>query len=78
VLVCVDILGDLSGVAYDGGSNTTAHMAKAVYTTPICRRCRHPMKLSRTISEIGLLPELLVFHCVGCDEVETQEDKRAT
>jgi hypothetical protein len=32
-----------------------------------------PMNLVRTIPKIGLLPELLVFHCVACDEIQTDE-----
>jgi hypothetical protein len=50
-------------------------MTIAAYTAAICRRCRQPMKLARTIPKIGMLPELLVFHCVACDEIETEENK---
>jgi hypothetical protein len=31
------------------------------------------MKTIRTIPKIESLPELLVFHCVACGEVETRE-----
>jgi hypothetical protein len=31
------------------------------------------MKLSRTIPKLGALPELMVFHCVTCNEVETDD-----
>jgi hypothetical protein len=33
------------------------------------------MKLARTIPKLGMLPQLLVFHCVSCNEVEMEEDK---
>jgi hypothetical protein len=34
------------------------------------------MTLDRTFPELETLPEILVFHCAGCKEVET-DDKRA-
>jgi hypothetical protein len=35
-------------------------------TTLACTNCEHTMELARTISKIGVLPELLVFHCRNC------------
>jgi hypothetical protein len=32
------------------------------------------MKLSRTVPKLGALPELTVFHCAACNEVETDEE----
>ena len=31
------------------------------------------MKLARTVPKFGALPELLVFQCPSCNEVETKE-----
>lgn len=39
----------------------------------ICPRCGEPMKLARTVPKLGVLPELLVFRCPSCNEVETKE-----
>jgi hypothetical protein len=35
------------------------------------------MKLDRTLPKLGALPEILVFHCAGCNEVETAGDLAA-
>ena len=43
---------------------------------PKCPECREPMKLIRTIPHLGVLPELLVFYCAACKEVETSEEYR--
>jgi len=48
-------------------------MSNAIDTIPVCCRCETPMKLVITIPKIGLLPELLVFHCVACGDTETRE-----
>jgi hypothetical protein len=31
------------------------------------------MELVRTIPKLGVLPELLVFHCPSCKEVDTMD-----
>jgi hypothetical protein len=43
----------------------------------ICRACGHSMKLVRTITRLGGLPELHVFACPSCHEVEPLELKQA-
>jgi hypothetical protein len=35
------------------------------------------MKLNRTIPKLGALPELKVFHCATCNEVETDDQRAA-
>jgi hypothetical protein len=34
------------------------------------------MNLVRSIPKLGALPELCVFHCEACHEVEIREDER--
>jgi hypothetical protein len=43
---------------------------------PKCPECREPMKLIRTIQHLGVLPELRVFYCAACKEVEMREEYR--
>ncbi len=43
----------------------------------ICLLCQEPMQVIRTISEVARLPELLVFYCDGCGELETRKRGRA-
>jgi hypothetical protein len=44
----------------------------------LCPKCRQPMALVRTVPKLGLfLPELEVFRCRGCGEVETRERQPA-
>jgi hypothetical protein len=38
---------------------------------PICPCCRKSMKLVRTISHLGGLPELFVYYCAECRQAET-------
>jgi transposase len=38
-----------------------------------CSRCGEQMKLLRTVPRFGPHPELGVFRCVACSEVETRE-----
>jgi hypothetical protein len=38
-----------------------------------CPSCDGPMNLVRTFPKLGGLPELLVFQCSPCEEVETIE-----
>jgi len=45
--------------------------------TALCPCCREPMRLMRTIPKLGGLPELLVFVCESCREVETVEQDQA-
>ena len=35
-----------------------------------CPECHQPMKLINSVPKLGALPELLVFYCRACDEVE--------
>jgi hypothetical protein len=51
-------------------------MSNAADAVPNCRRCQHPVKLIRAIPQIGMLPELQVFRCVACSEIETQENQK--
>jgi hypothetical protein len=46
----------LLGVAWDGDPNITGRMINAVDAAPSCRWCQKPMRLARTIPEIGMLP----------------------
>ena len=41
--------------------------------TLACLSCGDAMELVRTIPKLGVLPELHVFHCPSCKEVETME-----
>ena len=44
--------------------------------TLVCLACGDTMRSVRTIPKCGVLPELLVFVCPSCKEVETKEEKR--
>lgn len=39
---------------------------------PLCPDCREPMKLVKTIPQIGGLAELFVFYCSHCKKAETK------
>jgi hypothetical protein len=41
--------------------------------TLACLSCGDAMEFVRTIPKLGILPELLVFHCPSCKEVDTKE-----
>ncbi len=41
--------------------------------TLACPNCGDFMRLARTVPKLGALPELLVFRCPSCNEVETKE-----
>jgi len=41
--------------------------------TLACLSCGDAMQLVRTIPKLGVLPELLVFHCPSCKELDTME-----
>ncbi len=44
-----------------------------------CPRCRRTMRLVRTIPKLGAAaPELLIFSCPFCGEVETREMEQVT
>jgi hypothetical protein len=43
----------------------------------LCRCCREPMKLVRTIPKLGGMPALEVFLCERCSHVETLEQDQA-
>lgn len=45
--------------------------------TLLCPSCRHLMRVARTVSKFGALPELLVLKCPSCNEVETKESTAA-
>jgi hypothetical protein len=51
-------------------------MKNASDRSPVCRLCGRTMKLDRILPKIGGLPEILVYHCAVCNEVET-DDKQA-
>jgi hypothetical protein len=36
-----------------------------------CRLCDQPMRLIRRLPKIGGAPELLVFHCRECNEIDS-------
>jgi hypothetical protein len=40
---------------------------------PSCLLCQEPMQVLRTIPAVARLPEVLVFYCAGCGEVEAGE-----
>ena len=42
-----------------------------------CSSCGNVMKLLRTVPRLGGLPELVVFVCPSCNEVETKEISQA-
>jgi hypothetical protein len=45
-------------------------------SAPVCLLCHEPMQVVRTIPAVARLPEVLVFYCEGCGEVETRERGR--
>ena len=59
-----------------GGAEGTARMPN-YSSAPICLLCQEPMQAIRTIPEVARLPEVLVFYCDGCGELETRERGRA-
>jgi ATP-dependent helicase YprA (DUF1998 family) len=38
-----------------------------------CRLCEQPMKLIRRLPRMGAAPELLVFYCRDCNEVDSAD-----
>jgi hypothetical protein len=42
-----------------------------------CRACDQPMKLVRRLPKIAAAPELLVFYCRDCDEIDSTNWRRA-
>ena len=38
---------------------------------PLCH-CQKPMKLVRTIADLGEVPEIFVFYCTHCKHAETK------
>jgi hypothetical protein len=44
---------------------------------PNCPSCRQAMKLIRTVPRLGAIPELHIFSCFSCGEVEMKETERA-
>jgi hypothetical protein len=59
-----------------GGAEGTARMPN-YSSAPICLLCQEPMQVVRTIPAVARLPEVLVFYCEGCGELETRERSRA-
>ena len=49
-------------------------IAELTKVAAICPRCGHLMTLVRTVPKLSALPELLIFRCPACNEVETKED----
>ena len=49
-------------------------IAELTKVAAICPRCGHLMTLVGTVPKLGALPELLVYRCPSCNEVETKED----
>ena len=43
--------------------------------SPLCRYCRKPMKLHRTIPNLEALPPIDIFHCVSCSHTTTKQEK---
>jgi hypothetical protein len=43
-----------------------------------CRACDEPMKLIRRLPRIGAAPELLVFYCRDCNEVDSTNWHRSS
>jgi len=41
-----------------------------------CRLCEQPMKLIRRLPRMGIAPELLVFYCRDCNEVDSADWRR--
>jgi hypothetical protein len=48
-------------------------MSHYYFSAPVCVLCNEQMQVARTIPAVAQLPEVLVFHCEGCGEVETRE-----
>jgi uncharacterized Zn finger protein (UPF0148 family) len=46
--------------------------------TIVCPSCGHVMKLVRAIPRLAALPEVLLFSCPSCNQVETKEAKRVS
>ena len=38
-----------------------------------CRFCEQPMKLIRRLPRMGAAPELLVFYCRDCNEIDSAD-----
>ena len=55
-----------------------AHRQDMIAASPtlaaICPGCGDAMRLARTVPKFGALPELLVFRCPSCNEVEMKEN----
>jgi hypothetical protein len=43
---------------------------------PLCPDCGKPMKLVKTLSHLGGLPEIWVFYCSRCKQAETKVQER--
>lgn len=54
-----------------------ARMRNASDRSPVCRLCERTMKLDRILPKLGGLPEILVYHCAVCNEVETDGKQAA-
>jgi hypothetical protein len=52
-------------------------MRNASDRTPVCRLCGRTMKLDRILPKVGAMPEILVYHCAVCNEVETNDKQAA-
>jgi hypothetical protein len=63
----------LAGVAVGVLGLYSARMSHYYFSAPVCVLCNEPMQVARTIPAVAQLPEVLVFHCEGCGDVETRE-----
>jgi hypothetical protein len=54
-----------------------ARMKNTSRHSPICLLCGRPMKLERILPKVGAMPEILVYHCAACNEVETNDKQAA-
>jgi hypothetical protein len=48
-------------------------LEKGAPSPPACPHCRRGMKLIRSIPMIGTTPELRLYSCSSCEEIETVE-----
>jgi hypothetical protein len=60
-----------------GTPRMVARMRNASDHPPICRLCGRPMTLERILPKVGAMPEILVYHCALCNEVETNDQQAA-
>jgi hypothetical protein len=52
------------------------YMASDTPGPPLCPDCGEPMKLVKTLSHLGGLPEIWVFYCSRCKQADTKVQER--